>query len=180
MQKLRDFRKPVGFWKVAKLRSPVLLVTATYTWRWACSNGVMVLTGENSSAGRENCPPVLLRPPQISHGLTWNRTHSSAVRDRQRTDWYMSRLLEAKYESTLDKRFQFVPRREHILLVVQRRGSRRITRLRTPFIWDVTSCHWVCCSLWRVHECAVGKGQGSSVKPGGTWNKVKCQLDPTM
>jgi hypothetical protein len=42
----------------------------------------MKLTGENRQLG-EKPVPVPLCPPQISHGLTRNRTRASAVRGRR-------------------------------------------------------------------------------------------------
>jgi hypothetical protein len=211
-----------------------------------------------STRGKISVP---LRPPQISHGLTWNRTRSFAVSDRQLTDWDMTRPLEGKNESTLDTKFQFVPRRErawssaallvgrfwdrfpvvsldfsvthsfrpyhgpgvdsapseneyqehflgvkaagawgwqthhlHVPNVLEiwepklpgtlwstpgllldsftfyrgentywyslqykekEQQASTAVYLRIPFFWDVTSCHCVCCSLWRIHEYTV-------------------------
>jgi hypothetical protein len=42
----------------------------------------MKLTGENRQLG-EKPVPVPLCPPQVSHGLTWDRTQASAVRGRR-------------------------------------------------------------------------------------------------
>jgi hypothetical protein len=50
----------------------------------------MKLTGENRQL-REKPVPVPLCPPQISHGLTRNRTRTSAVRGRRLTAWAMAR-----------------------------------------------------------------------------------------
>jgi hypothetical protein len=44
----------------------------------------MKLTGENRQLG-EKPVPVPLGPPQISHGLTRDRTRASAVRGRRLT-----------------------------------------------------------------------------------------------
>jgi hypothetical protein len=44
----------------------------------------MKLTGENRQLG-EKPVPVPLCPPQISHGLTRDRTQASAVRGRRLT-----------------------------------------------------------------------------------------------
>jgi hypothetical protein len=41
--------------------------------------GGMILTGKTEVLG-EKAVPVPLCPPQISHGLTWDRTRVSAVR----------------------------------------------------------------------------------------------------
>jgi hypothetical protein len=50
----------------------------------------MKLTGENRQLG-EKSVPVPLCPPQISHGLTRDRTRASAVRGRRLTAWAMAR-----------------------------------------------------------------------------------------
>ena len=50
---LPDFQKIITFWKVPRLRAFLLLVTATFRWRWIWSVGGMILTGENRSTGRE-------------------------------------------------------------------------------------------------------------------------------
>ena len=45
---LPDFRKTTACWKVPRLRPFVVLVRAvTCRCRWLCSNGGMILTGEN-------------------------------------------------------------------------------------------------------------------------------------
>jgi BMFP domain-containing protein YqiC len=50
----------------------------------------MKLTGENRQLG-EKPVPVPLCPPQISYGLTWDRTRASVVRGRRLTAWAMAR-----------------------------------------------------------------------------------------
>jgi hypothetical protein len=50
----------------------------------------MKLTGENWQLG-EKPVPVPICPPQISHGLTRDRTRASAVRGRRLAAWVMSR-----------------------------------------------------------------------------------------
>jgi hypothetical protein len=55
--------------------------------RWYMSmkrHGRMILTGETEELG-EKTVPVSLRPPQIPHVLTWERTRTSALRGRQLT-----------------------------------------------------------------------------------------------
>ena len=47
-------------------------------------NGGMTLTGKTEVLG-EKLVPVPLCPPQIPHGLTWNRTRASAVRGLRQT-----------------------------------------------------------------------------------------------
>ena len=49
----------------------------------------MILTGGRQGTWR-NPVPVPLYPPQISHGLTMNRTWVSAVRERRLTVWAMT------------------------------------------------------------------------------------------
>jgi len=44
----------------------------------------MILTGETEVLG-EKSGREQLRPPQISHGLTWDQTRASAVRSRRLT-----------------------------------------------------------------------------------------------
>jgi hypothetical protein len=54
------------------------------------SNGASKLTGVNRQLG-EKPFPVPLCPPQIPHGLTWDRTRASAVEGRRLTAWAMAR-----------------------------------------------------------------------------------------
>jgi hypothetical protein len=50
----------------------------------------MELTGKNRSIGEKPVPGPLC-PPQIPHGLAWDRTRASAVRGRRLTAWAMAR-----------------------------------------------------------------------------------------
>ena len=47
--------------------------------QWPWNIGGMILSGENRSSGK-NPAPLSLRTPQVSHGLTWDRVQSLAVR----------------------------------------------------------------------------------------------------
>jgi hypothetical protein len=47
--------------------------------------------GKGNRSTRRKPPPVPLRPPQISHDLTWNRTRAAAVGSRRLTAWAMAR-----------------------------------------------------------------------------------------
>jgi hypothetical protein len=71
----------VAFWKVPRLFQFVLLVRAICISRWVSSISVMILTGKNKVLG-EKPIPVPLCPPQISHGVAWDRNRFSAVTDR--------------------------------------------------------------------------------------------------
>jgi hypothetical protein len=72
------FQKEHCFSKVPRFRPFVLLERAMCRWSWEWSRGGMILTAENRSTRRKTCP-VPLFPPQISHGLPWDRTRDSAV-----------------------------------------------------------------------------------------------------
>jgi hypothetical protein len=54
------------------------------------SSGGMILTGETEGLGEK---PVTLSlcPPQILHGLIWERTQAFAVRIRQPSTWAATR-----------------------------------------------------------------------------------------
>jgi len=51
-----------------------------------CSIGGMILTGDTEVLGGTS-GRVPLRPPQIPHGLFWDRTWNSAERCRRLTAW---------------------------------------------------------------------------------------------
>jgi hypothetical protein len=55
------------------------------------SVGGMIIGSENRSARRKRAP-VPLRPPQIPHDLTWDRTRAAAVGNLHLTAWAIARL----------------------------------------------------------------------------------------
>jgi hypothetical protein len=63
----------------------VVPITAVLRRRRAWSNCAMILTGENRDIGREKHGSRQLHTPQISHGLCWDRTGHSAVRNLRLT-----------------------------------------------------------------------------------------------
>jgi hypothetical protein len=67
------FPKEHCFWKVPRLRPCVLLTKATCRWRWLWSNCGIILTGEDWKIGTKDVP-VPFCPPQIPHGLAWDRS----------------------------------------------------------------------------------------------------------
>lgn len=80
------------FMKVPRLRQCVLLVRATCRYRWARSFSGNILTGQTEVLG-ENGAPVPLCPLQVSNGLTWDKTRSSAATGRRITAWEWQGLL---------------------------------------------------------------------------------------
>ena len=68
---------------VPRLRQRILLVRATRRYRCARSFGGNILTGQTEVLG-ENSAPVPLCP-QVTNGLNWDQTRSSAVIDRRIT-----------------------------------------------------------------------------------------------
>ena len=71
----------------------ITLVSSCKEWHVALihkrvwSIGGMILTGENHSTRRKKSFSMPLRPPQIPHGLTLDRTRSSAVSGPPLTAW---------------------------------------------------------------------------------------------
>ena len=55
----------------------------------------MKLTRENPRTWGKKPVPVPLCPPQIPHGLIWDRTRVSAVRGRRTTVWAMARPVSS-------------------------------------------------------------------------------------
>jgi hypothetical protein len=68
-----DFRNRVAFCKVLNLRLLVLLVKAACQWKRVWSDGGKCWEGKTEAFGKKPVP-LTLCPPQISHGVTWNRT----------------------------------------------------------------------------------------------------------
>ena len=71
---------------------------ATLWWRWLvflvfpCNVAPVELNWQGKTEVLGEKPvPVPLCPPQIPHGLIWDRTRSSAVRGRRLTAWAMAR-----------------------------------------------------------------------------------------
>jgi hypothetical protein len=56
---------------------------APVEWNWQGKTEIL----------RDKPVPVSLCPPQIPHGLTWDRTRASTVGDRWLTAWAMARPL---------------------------------------------------------------------------------------
>jgi hypothetical protein len=80
----------ITFREFPRLRPFVILWIASC--RWVQIIGGMILIGENRSTRRKKKNVSLtLRPPQISHGLTCDRTRSSVVRGRRLTAWAIAR-----------------------------------------------------------------------------------------
>jgi hypothetical protein len=59
-------------------------------FRKSGAHGGMVLTGENRKSRRKACPSVILSTTNPT-GLTWARTHATAVRGWRLTAWAMAR-----------------------------------------------------------------------------------------
>jgi hypothetical protein len=83
---LPELGKSIALRKVPRFRPFILLVRAICRWRCAWSIGGKIMTGENNLLGGKRVL-VPLCSPQISHGLTWDRTLASAVRGRRLTAW---------------------------------------------------------------------------------------------
>ena len=66
------------FWKGFQ----AVLVRETCSWKWVWTDSGIILTGETRSSRRKKPVPLSAFPPQISRGLTWDRTQASAVRGR--------------------------------------------------------------------------------------------------
>ena len=79
-----NFRNSIAFWKFPRLWPLVLLSKVVSTRRWVWSICGILLTGENCSTRRKVWPSPTF-PIQIAHGLGWNRTRTSAVRNGQLT-----------------------------------------------------------------------------------------------
>jgi hypothetical protein len=84
------FRKSTASWKLPRFRPLVLPVGRACRIRWVWSIDGMILTGENRILA-DKPVQVPLWPPKILHGLTWNRTGTSALRGRRLTDWDTAR-----------------------------------------------------------------------------------------
>ena len=98
---LSDFRKSIAFWKVRRLRPFVRLASITCKWRWAWSNGGMIL--RKTEVLGEKSVTIPLCPLQISHGMNWDWTCTSAVTGQQLTPWFMARHSIAHWNSDQDK-----------------------------------------------------------------------------
>ena len=83
---LPDFRKSIAFWKVSRLHQFVLMIRATYRWRWVQNIGGMTLTGKTEVLGEKPVPAPLCST-QFSHGLIWDRARASAVKGGRITAW---------------------------------------------------------------------------------------------
>jgi hypothetical protein len=81
---LHEFWKLIVFCIVPRLHPFVLLVRVNGRCRWVCRIGGRVLTEDNRNIRRKPVP-VHFYPPQIPHGLTWDRSCASAVRGQQLT-----------------------------------------------------------------------------------------------
>jgi hypothetical protein len=91
----------------------------------------MKLTGENRQLG-EKPVPVPLCPPQISHGLTRDRTRASAVRGRRLTARAMARPLAFRCLLLLVTEGQIVRRRAHLC-----------SRMKLASVWAFfLNCLW--------------------------------------
>ena len=84
----------------------------------------MVLVGETEVV-REEPVTVPLCPPQMSHGLVWDRTRASAVKGKQLIAWAMAVPLN----TTINPNYiyiyiyiQFAPRSKHSLTVIKRQA----------------------------------------------------------
>lgn len=62
------------------LTVPMPMPQMVHEWIWII--GVMILTGKTERLG-EKPVPVALRPPQVTHALTWARNRASAVKNRR-------------------------------------------------------------------------------------------------
>ena len=76
-----DFLKSANCWKVPRLW--LFDLSTTCTCRRVRNIGGMTLTSENRRARRKPCPSAC--PPNISHGMTWDRTRISVVTGRRPT-----------------------------------------------------------------------------------------------
>jgi hypothetical protein len=85
-----DFLKGTTCWKVPRLW-PFDLAT-TCTCRRVRNISRMTLTGENRRARKKPCPSAC--PPNISHGMIWDRTRTSVVTGRRPTAKAMARHLK--------------------------------------------------------------------------------------
>jgi len=62
----------------------------------------MILTENNRRTSRKKTVPLAFCPPQIPHGLTWDRTRAYAVTAQRITAWAKTRLLRAKLDLNLN------------------------------------------------------------------------------
>jgi hypothetical protein len=77
------------FWE----SSWAVLVRETRSWKWVWTDSGIILTRENRSSRRKTVP-LSAFPPQISHGLTWDRTQASAVRGQPlKTKKYLKYII---------------------------------------------------------------------------------------
>jgi hypothetical protein len=98
--------------------------------------------------------PVSLCPPQIPHGLTWDRTRAFAVGGRRLTAWALARplrylfehvVLKCMYESSLS---DIIPRR-HVLS----RCCRARKLCKSPYVTEIRRWKFtvVASVWWRSH-----------------------------
>jgi hypothetical protein len=86
----------------------VLLVRVTCRWIWVWCIGGNDNDGQKTEVLGERSALMSLGPPQISHGLTWDRTIVSAVGGRRLTAWGTA------MNNTLYGKVEVVPLREQI------------------------------------------------------------------
>jgi hypothetical protein len=139
-QILPDFRKNTALPEFPRFRPFVLLVIAIFIKRWVWSIGGITLTGENQVLG-EKPVPVPLRPPQISHGLNWDRNKPSAVRGR--------RLSADIWKSVrTSQRIQFASTTKTNQLI--RKGNKRYLLLLT---YETNNILFALTNKCRAYEC---------------------------
>ena len=85
------FMKKVAFWKVPSLHPFVTLLPAICTWTWA-TDGILMEYTETPKQAEKPCHNATL--PNISYGLTRDRTRASAVRSWWLTACAMSRAFQ--------------------------------------------------------------------------------------
>ena len=103
----------------------------------------MKLTGENRQLG-EKPLPVPVCPPQISHGLTRDRTRASAVRGRRLTAWAIPRPYPVIY-------FQFCLFIKHIFFKWHSENYLTVRNfLCFLLLFYISFCLFCCCNVHKI------------------------------